>query len=29
MTGEALKSYIAQDHAKALEVFKAEKWLVQ
>jgi tripartite-type tricarboxylate transporter receptor subunit TctC len=29
MTGDALKSYTTQDQAKALEVFKAEKWLVQ
>jgi putative tricarboxylic transport membrane protein len=29
MTGDGLKSYTTQDQTKALEVFKAEKWLVQ
>lgn len=29
LTGEALKAFVKQDAAKALEVFKAEKWLVQ
>ncbi len=29
LAGDALRAYIKQDAAKALEVFKAEKWLVQ
>ncbi len=29
MTGEELRKYIAQDTAKAYEVYKREKWLVQ
>jgi len=29
MSGDGLKFYIKQDQAKAAEVFKAEKWLVQ